>query len=103
MRFVRRNATYKGLLGGSRGWLAVFGALGAVRFFGKYVGRDVQHVSTEKLLPGQSMTITALAAASRAERSSAKRAGKAATQASARSTKVAKRAARAQRRSRRAG
>jgi hypothetical protein len=93
MRLVRRNATYKGLLGGSRGWLAIFGLLGAARFFGKYVGRNVQHVTTEKLLPGQSMTITALATPTRAQRFSAARANRA-DKGAARAAGAAKRAAR---------
>jgi hypothetical protein len=68
IRILRRNATYKGLLGGQRGWLAMFAVFGVARFFGKYVGRDEQHLASERLRPGQSMTITTMAPPTRAER-----------------------------------
>jgi hypothetical protein len=72
-RFLKRNATYKGLLGGSRGWLTLFGIFTTFRFFGKYVGREEQYLTKETLKPGQAMTITAIAPPSRRENKAAKR------------------------------
>jgi hypothetical protein len=74
IRFLRRNATYKGLLGGQRGWLALFALFGVARFFGRFVGREPQHLTSERLLPGQSLTIVAIPPPTRAERRAAKRA-----------------------------
>ncbi|MCU1345022.1 MAG: hypothetical protein JWL70_1288 [Acidimicrobiia bacterium] len=59
-RFLRTNAFSKGLIGGQRGWAGLFFVLTAARFFGKYVGRDPQYLSTETLKIGESMTVTAL-------------------------------------------
>lgn len=72
-RFLKRNATYKGLLGGSRGWLTLFGIFTTFRFFGKYVGREEQFLTKETLKPGQAMTITAIAPPTRRENKAAKR------------------------------
>ena len=77
MRILRRNATNKGLIGGQRGWLAVFAILGGARFLSKHVGKDAQHLTSEKLLPGQSMTIRAIPVPTRQERKVAQRVGKA--------------------------
>jgi hypothetical protein len=60
-RFLRTNAFSKGLLGGQRGWMAVFGVLTASRFLGKYVGRHPEDLTIERLEIGQSMTIRAIA------------------------------------------
>lgn len=71
--YLRRNGLFKGLLGGSRGWLAIFGLLQAQKFIGKYVGRDEQKLTLDMLKPGQSMTITAIPAPNRRQRKQAKR------------------------------
>jgi hypothetical protein len=59
-RFMRNAALYRGLLGGSRPWMVVFGffALGRVRR--AVFGRSPQSVATEVLAPGQTISITAL-------------------------------------------
>jgi hypothetical protein len=72
-RFLRANALSKGLLGGSRAWRFLFFALFAKRVFGKYVGREPQHLTAEKLKPGQSMTVRAIAPESRRARKRARR------------------------------
>jgi hypothetical protein len=74
LSLVRRNATYKGVLGGSRGWMGVFVVLGTARLFGKYVGREPQRLTTEKLAPGQSLLITTGTPPTRAERRAQRRA-----------------------------
>lgn len=71
---IRQNALYKGVLGPSRGWklvaLVVFGRGLARRFFGK----RPDHLGIEKLVPGQSVTVSAIAPPTRQERRAARRA-----------------------------
>lgn len=59
-RFLRTAAIYRGLLGGSRPWMVVFGffALGRVRR--AVFGRTPESVAIEVLAPGQTVSITAL-------------------------------------------
>ena len=46
---LRRNAVYKGLLGGSRLWMAVGAAVWAPRFFKRVLGRVPEFVAREVL------------------------------------------------------
>ncbi len=71
---LRRNALYKGFLGGSRGWMAVGVVLWGTKLMKKSFGRTPQFVSLEKLLPGQAVRIEAIPPMSRSERRAARRA-----------------------------
>ena len=58
-RYLRFNATRKGLLGGSKGWLAVFAALTIGRQIGKVTKRgEAPIVYSERLEPGQVLVLT---------------------------------------------
>lgn len=59
-RFVRNAAIYRGLLGGSRPWLVVFGFFAVGRARRAVFGRTPVTVAREVLLPGQAVTITPL-------------------------------------------
>ena len=58
-RTVRMNSIRKGLLGGSRFWLAVFAAGFVARWSGKVTKRGEMPVRySERLEPGESIVIT---------------------------------------------
>jgi hypothetical protein len=61
VQYVRTHAFSRGVLGGQRGWTAIFAVVTIGRFVGKYIGRDPQYLTTERLKIGQSMTVTAVA------------------------------------------
>lgn len=65
---ARRNAIYRGVLGGSRGWLVVGGAVWLGRFIRRTFGRTEEFAALEKLAPGQAVTIAAIAPQSRRDR-----------------------------------
>jgi hypothetical protein len=71
---LRRNALTKGLLGGSRGWMAVGAAVYGPRLLKKALGRTEVLVAKEVLKPGQAVCITAIEPQTRAERRAARRA-----------------------------
>jgi hypothetical protein len=71
---LRRNALYKGVFGGSRGWMAVGAALWGPRLAKRLLGRSEEVVAVEKLKPGQFLRIEALRPPTRRERKSARRA-----------------------------
>jgi hypothetical protein len=71
---LRRNALYKGLLGGSRGWLAVGAFVWGPRLLRKALGRTEQVVAKEVLKPGQTLCIETIPPQSRAQRRAARRA-----------------------------
>jgi hypothetical protein len=71
---LRRNALYKGLLGGRRGWMAVGAVVWAPRLMKKALGRTEEVVATERLEPGQAIRIEAIRQPSRNERRAARRA-----------------------------
>lgn len=73
---IRRNAIYKGMFGGQRGWLALGGLIWGTRFIKKTLGRSEEHAATEVLQPGQFVTIRAIPTPTRKERKTAKRAGR---------------------------
>ena len=64
---LRRNAIYKGLLGGQRGWLAIGAVVWAPRLMKRILGRTEQVVATERLEPGQVLRIEAIKRPTRAE------------------------------------
>jgi hypothetical protein len=71
---LRRNALYKGLLGGSRGWMAVGVFVWGARFVRKTFGKNETIVATEVLKPGQVLRLEAIAPPTRDERRAARRA-----------------------------
>jgi hypothetical protein len=72
-RVARRGAVYKGLFGGQRGWLAFGGLFWAGRALKKVLVRQESYVTTERLEPGERITLTAIAPPTRAERKAARR------------------------------
>jgi hypothetical protein len=71
---LRRNALYKGLLGGHRGWMAVGAVVWGGRFVRKAFGRTEKVVATEVLQPGQVLRLEAIAPPTRGERRASRRA-----------------------------
>lgn len=68
-RTVRFNATRKGLLGGSRPWLAVFGLMQLVKWSGKVTKRgDAPIKFGESLQPGESFVISHVAPPTKAKK-----------------------------------
>jgi hypothetical protein len=74
--FIRRAGIYKGLLGGSKGWLAAGGVFWGARFIKKTFGRSEEFAASEVLKPGQFITIEALLPPTRKERKATKRASR---------------------------
>ncbi len=70
---LRRRALTKGLLGGSRGWMAVGAVVWGPRLLKKAIGKNEQIVATEVLRPGQTIQLTTIEPATRAERRAARR------------------------------
>ena len=64
---LRRNALYKGLFGGSRGWLAVGTVIWGRKFVKRTFGRNEEIIATEKLTKGQFLRIDAIRPPSRRE------------------------------------
>jgi hypothetical protein len=54
---LRRNAVAKGLFGGSRVWQVVLVIMFGRRFLRKVMGREPELVATEKMVPGQFLSI----------------------------------------------
>ena len=71
---ARRSAIYKGVLGGNRGWMVVGAVVWAPRLLKKAMGRTEQVVATEKMLPGDTMTLYAIPPPTRKERKAARKA-----------------------------
>jgi hypothetical protein len=65
---VRRNAMQRGLIGGSKGWLAVFVAISARSFLKKHAGRQMEVVSTEVLTKGQAVSVRSIPPLTRRQR-----------------------------------
>lgn len=70
---LRRNAMYKGVLGGSKGWLAIGGVLWGKSFLKKTFGKNEEILTTEKLTKGQFLRIDAVKPPSRRQRRKAKK------------------------------
>ena len=70
---LRRNALYKGLLGGSRGWLAVGAFVWGPRLMKRVLGRNEKVVATEVLKPGQALYLQTIPHETRAQRRAARR------------------------------
>lgn len=53
-----RQAVRRGLWGGNRTWMAVFGVLATTRVIGRLAARGPTTVFREELAPGQGLLIT---------------------------------------------
>ncbi|HEY0517985.1 MAG TPA: hypothetical protein VGC84_00720 [Ilumatobacteraceae bacterium] len=73
MAALRRSALTKGLLGGSRGWMAIGAAVWGPRLMKKALGRNEVVVAREVLKPGQALYLEALEPPTRAQRRAARR------------------------------
>ena len=71
--YVRRMGLRRGLLGANRGWMIAGGAVWGAGVVRRMVRRREETVATETLRAGQTVTIRAIAPASRAERRAARR------------------------------
>ena len=71
---LRRNALYKGVLGGSRGWMAVGVVLWGPRLARKYFGKQEEVIAIEKLTAGQAIRLESIAPPTRKQRKAIKRA-----------------------------
>jgi hypothetical protein len=69
---VRRNAIYKGVLGGSRAWMVLGGMFWFATFLRRTLGKNPVTVATEVLRPGEFVTIRTIAPPNRAQRKAAK-------------------------------
>ena len=72
--FLRRSALYKGLFGGSRGWLAVGAVLWGPKVFKRFFGKTEEVIATEKLPAGQFVRLESTRPPTRRERKAIKRA-----------------------------
>lgn len=72
--FARRQGLYKGLLGGSRGWLIVGAAVWSGRLLRRAVGRNEEVVALERLEPGQVIRLEAIEPPTRRQRKADRRA-----------------------------
>lgn len=72
--FARRQGLYKGLLGGSRGWLVLGATVWGGRLLRRTLGRNEEVVAIEVLKPGQAIRLEAIPPVTRRQRRSAKRA-----------------------------
>jgi hypothetical protein len=66
--FLRRGALYKGVFGGSRGWMVVGAALWGPRLLRRTLGRKEEILATERLVGGQAVRIDSLRPLTRRQR-----------------------------------
>lgn len=71
---LRRSALYKGVFGGSRGWLAVGALLWGPKLLKRLMGKNEEVIATEKLVAGQFVRLEAIRPPTRRERKAARRA-----------------------------
>jgi hypothetical protein len=71
---MRRNAIYKGLLGGSRGWLYVGGAVWVLHVVRRTLGRAETIAAVEVLRPGQGLVLRTIVPATSQQRKVARKA-----------------------------
>jgi hypothetical protein len=57
-RYLTRNATTRGFLGGSRGWMAIGVALAGARLLNRLVGNETKVLYSEKLDRGETVVIS---------------------------------------------
>ncbi len=89
---ARRNAVYKGVLGGDRRWLALGGVVWGARLLKKAAGRTEEVVALEKLEPGQAVLLTTIPPLKRREKKRITANAKRAEQAARVARKAARRA-----------
>lgn len=65
---ARRNAVYKGVLGGDRTWLILGGVVWGGRFLKKSLGKNEEIVALEKMEPGQWMSLRTIPPTTRKQR-----------------------------------
>lgn len=70
---LRRNALYKGLLGGNRGWLAVGALIWGRGIIKRTFGKQEQVLTVEKLTKGQGLRIDAIGPPTRRQQRAARR------------------------------
>jgi hypothetical protein len=85
-RTVRRLAITRGLFGGQRAWAVLGGVFWLLRFIRRGFGKNEQTVALERLLPGQSMTLTAIRPETRRQRKRARKAVRSAARVASRAT-----------------
>jgi len=73
MAMLRRSALYKGVFGGSRGWLAVGALLWGPKLLQRLVGKNEEIIATEKLVAGQFIRLEAVRPPTRRQRKAARR------------------------------
>ena len=57
VRLLFRNGFRRGLMGGNRFWLVMFGIAGTIRLIQRINDRESEVVFSEKLEPGESLVI----------------------------------------------
>jgi hypothetical protein len=57
-RYLQRNATRRGFLGGSRGWMVVGVVLAGVRVLNRFTGKETKVLYSEKLGRGETLVIS---------------------------------------------
>ena len=70
---LRRRAVLDGIFRGHRGWRAVAVVVFGARFLRRALGRNPQLLTIDRLLPGQTMVVRAIAPTSRRGRRRAAR------------------------------
>ncbi len=71
---LRRSALYKGVFGGSRGWLAVGAVLWGPKLLKRLMGKNEEVIATEKMVAGQVVRLEAIRPPTRRQRKAARRA-----------------------------
>jgi hypothetical protein len=71
--YLRRGAMYKGVLGGSRGWLAVGALVWGPRLVKKAIGKNEEIVTTEVMRPGDVLRLETIPQQTRKQRRAATR------------------------------
>lgn len=71
---LRRNALYRGVFGGSRGWLAVGAVIWGRGLVKRALGKQEEVLAVEKLKAGQGIRIDAIKPDTRHQRRAARRA-----------------------------
>ena len=75
LRLARRNALYRGLLGGERSWLVIGAIVWLPKLLNRAFGRNEEVVLTEKLRPGHPIRLEALPQKTKEQRRRFKRTG----------------------------
>ncbi len=70
---ARRAGLYRGVFGGSRGWLTAYAVLTGARQLRRFFGKNEEIVSVEKLRTGQFVSIQTYPQKTRAQRKAVKR------------------------------